>query len=55
MIECKGSNSCFVDVMCGSNYQLSSDDVIVLQTLFKHSNSVVNIHLTDSFRFYEQV
>jgi hypothetical protein len=55
MIECKGSNSCSVEVICGTNYQLSSGDVIVLQTLFKYSNIVVKFHLPDSFRFYEQV
>jgi hypothetical protein len=55
MTECKGSNSCSVEVMCETNYQLSSGDVIVLQTLFKYNNSVVKFHLPDSFRFYEQV
>jgi hypothetical protein len=41
--------------MCGTNYQLSSGDVIVLQTLFKFSNSILKLHLPCSFRFYEQV
>jgi hypothetical protein len=50
-----GSNSCSVDSMCGTNYHLSSGDVIVLQTLFKYSNNIVKFHLPDSFRFYEQM
>jgi hypothetical protein len=53
--ECRLSNTCSGDAMCGTNYQLSSGDVIILHTLFKYSNNVVNFHLPDSFRFYKQV
>jgi hypothetical protein len=53
MTECKGSNSCSIEAMCGTNYQLSSSDAIVLQALFKYSNNIVKFHLLDSFRFYE--
>jgi hypothetical protein len=48
-------NHALFDVMNGTNYQLSSGDVIVLQTLFKYSNSIVKFHLPYSFKVYEQV
>jgi hypothetical protein len=42
-----------IDVMSGTIYQLSSGDVIVLQTLFKYSNSEVKFHLPYNVRVYE--
>jgi hypothetical protein len=48
-------NRALFDVMSGTSYQLSSGDVIVLQTLFKYSNSEVKFHLPYNVMVYEQV
>jgi hypothetical protein len=42
-----------IDVMCGTIYQLSLGDIIVLQTLFKYSNSEVKFHLPYNVRVCE--
>jgi hypothetical protein len=46
--------SALIDVMSGTIYQLSSCDVMILQTLFKYINSEVKFHLPYRVRVYEQ-
>jgi hypothetical protein len=45
--------SALIDVMSGTIYQLSSGDVIFLQTLLKYINSEVKFHLPYPIRVYE--
>jgi hypothetical protein len=47
-------NRALFDGMSGTSYQLSSGDVIVLQTLLKYSNSDIKFHLPYNVRVYEQ-